>query len=198
MVVLAVGVLAMNGCSSPTPKVSMPMERDPSGKLVAAPMADLPAAALREPVPKARSAKLLEKAGQISPFCDVEDRLDHLKEPVPTDLAKSLAYARLYYALLRTLNPDQAWPNPRRRTAAGAPKRLQLTDAEKDALRIERAQIYAYLVRVQATKQFADAKVLAPEQVRARLRDAFVKLADGPYTDADDVLTRFADGSCKP
>jgi hypothetical protein len=191
-VVMALG---LSGCRTASPPVALPQVRDQAGRLVADPVADLPARALVERRPTARSARLLEKAGQISSFCDVRGRIDRLKEPVPTDLKKVLPYARLYFAALRSLNPEESWRNPRRH-AAGAPATLELTDRERDALRVERAEVVAYLARLEATRVYDDADLLTPAQRRARLTDAFAKLADGPYGEADATLTEYAQESC--
>lgn len=197
--VLLLGALTVGGAGACTgndrPTPGLPTSPDASGRQVPDPLADLPVRALVEPPVKARSARLLDKAGQIFPFCAVRDRIENLKEPAPTDVKKVLPYARLYYSALRAMNQDEAWDNPRRH-AAGAPAKLSLSDYEKAALRVEREEVYAYLVRVQSAKDYANADVITRDQLEARLIDAFARLADGPYGAADDLLSDFTQESC--
>lgn len=179
---------ALAGCSSAGPVTTRPIAvPSPAPALDRfAPVADLAPEQLMEPVVGNRTLALAQRAAQTTPFCLMMAQLDELNEPEPADADGSLRYAQAYYNVIFALDPRSKIDDPA--AAVGTPRKVLLPPAIVAAAAVVRSEVYAYLVRVRYAQQSRDAGTADARAVRARLADAFVRLATSDHADAGRTL----------
>ncbi|MDQ1446687.1 MAG: hypothetical protein QOI20_3151 [Acidimicrobiaceae bacterium] len=155
---------------------------------------DIPAEQLVEKPPVNAAARLAEQAARILRFCDAWNQVESFSEPPPDDLRKNLVYAQIYVQVLKQVNFEEGVP---KRLLDGRLVKAPVPDDIKQAVATERAEVYAFSIRLAAAKTWADKHMIGPSVVNRIIDRASVKLAGPVYTSADDKLNTFAEDTCR-
>jgi hypothetical protein len=156
---------------------------------------DIPADQLEEKPPVNAAARLAEQAARVLRFCDAWAQVEGFAEPPPDDLRKNLVFAQIYVQVLKQVNFEEGVP---KRLLDGRVVKAPVPADIKDAVATERAELYAFSIRLAAAKVWADKKLIGPSVVQRLIARASVKLAGPVYSGADDKLNAFAEDTCKP
>jgi hypothetical protein len=140
------------------------------------------------------NAKLFALTTRINTLCSGMPQLTTVKQPRAGDLEGQIEYAQVYFNVITTIDPTR--PITDKQASSRGSRKRPLPDAVKQALVTERAEMYAYLVRLEYAHDLRDQGKNTPAETAQRIQDAFRTLATGAYADADLTLVRYEVDHC--
>lgn len=138
---------------------------------------------LVEPPPANETQRLLFESRRTSGFCTLLANLDGVKPPNPEDIGELVNFAQQYYQNTTFLEPRPTVPDPDRRG-----QRMSAPEALIQSVKVERAAMYAFLVRMQSARASYRDHALDAAGLGRRVRFGFMRLMSSGFSDADRAL----------